>query len=294
MSTGLQVNNRGRRDGSDALSDWPAPTRRMNPDEVQTVLQEIDRAFEHEVALNDYPTEWQFPDGTETIREFCALMESDLNCFNLFRPRWRDVAEQLNVIFNVDVPMYEWRRVLHEYDFEPVTTLFEFISERTQIECIEPCRIMGRSCREAGAFRALRQALKYQGRDVSAFRPSTRMRRESFPDLGSVLMAVTRIAPRRISGRHEVHQSRLRLVDPMCLVIAALALFSAPLFWGLGIGLKSPAMLLAALMATVTVVTASFVGRRSERLSVVDERLDNFETVADLCRAIVGDPVAAP
>ncbi len=158
----------------------------MTPDEVLAVLAEFRRVqVEHGDALADPPVAFE-----NTIADW-----DDAGLNEYFTTRWRGIAGCMNRLFEIDIPLAEWRAAIQPARSKTLRSLCELVSSHATVPVSMPMKFFGRECAEAGAFLTLRGMLQEAGADVSRLAPSTAISAAARTSLPYVFLPLIRQAP---------------------------------------------------------------------------------------------------
>jgi hypothetical protein len=90
---------------------------------------------------------------------------------------WRDLARAMNGYWGISVPKSEWKAVLRPTGKRTLGSVCELIARHAKVAEIPDVTILGRQCREAGAFLTIRKMLADVGANRDDITPSTRLDR---------------------------------------------------------------------------------------------------------------------
>jgi hypothetical protein len=140
----------------------------------------------------------------ETITPATKVREWFVGSDSFLRP-WVSRAYVLNQLFGLDLPLKAWKPVLTPSRDRDVSDICAFAAERVRVPVITNLRILGRECRPAGAFTALRSMVADSGVDVSDVRPSAPLcqyERTALPKICSSLILLAPSLMRRTYGAY--------------------------------------------------------------------------------------------
>jgi hypothetical protein len=162
------------------FSDVPFPQRRMTPDEVLAVFQDQYRWLSKESCS----TSGAVINNDTTIADWRA--ECDLL-------PWKRLGRGLNTLFQIRLSDKQWKAVLVPARSRTLQGVCELIASEARVPEMRAVTVLGRACRPAGVFLALREGLRLSGIDVTKLRPSTPlapMLRRHFTEVVSEVMKV--------------------------------------------------------------------------------------------------------
>ncbi|HEX4412773.1 MAG TPA: hypothetical protein VH107_04035 [Lacipirellulaceae bacterium] len=90
---------------------------------------------------------------------------------------WRNLARAMNGYWSISVPKAEWKAVLCPAGKRTLGGVCELIARHAKVAEIPDVTILGRRCREAGAFLAVRKILTDAGANSEEITPSTSLDR---------------------------------------------------------------------------------------------------------------------
>ena len=111
--------------------------------------------------LRDWRRYADFPDP-ETELNFDTPVEDwelEFDYDLVFRPWWKVLGESLNELFDLAVPLADWKPVLRPAGDRTVGDVCRFVAGRATRPVVRPANIAGTTCAKAGAFRAVRGLL---------------------------------------------------------------------------------------------------------------------------------------
>lgn len=107
----------------------------------------------------------------------------------------RYVGSGLNIQFGVSLSSQQWRTVLTPARRRKLGELCELIAAEARVPDITPSNILGKRCKLAGAFLALRKMLRKAGCGVEGLRPSTPVREFAVYGMPEIYRTLVRIKP---------------------------------------------------------------------------------------------------
>ena len=284
-----------------------ANRRKMTEDECLAVLRELqksdDSPFLHEVERD-------------------ALIG---DCF--WVDFWRDFAAYVKDIFELKMPVARLKPFIHPADERTIGSLVTFLSEHATRATLEPANLLGKPCRPAGAFYALRDLLAEKGSpQADGLTPSTKLDSLSRGGLRKVWQDLVRIEPQilhaltfkwratRLYGwrcRLFAGGSWLLVLCTSCTAVAGLgnALSGLPGAIGTLTALASGLIAYLGLIAVACIVPLGviglillvsdhiirfFQGKAAPGVSVKVLSFDGMTTVKDLCLLLAGDATFMP
>lgn len=185
----------------------------------------------------------------------------------------------LNERFGVDLDSPRWKQILEPAGDTRLCSVCDEIARHASKRVVEPVRVLGRECHEAGVFFAVKQILKESGLDVSEIRPSSPV----FPCLRKhwpiFLGEIAILAPGRLPPFHAKDR-----VYNVLLLILALGFLGAP---GLGaVNAPGPIAAVPALLGFAAYL-ALWV-RVMSRRALDEAAFGDILTFGDLCRTLAG------
>ncbi|WP_165219941.1 hypothetical protein [Aquisphaera insulae] len=108
---------------------------------------------------------------------------------------WRRLGRALDQEWRLGRPDASWRAVLEPARSQTLRDVCEFIATGASRPVIRPLTTLGRSCRPAGAFLAIRSLLREAGTDVDQVSPSTPLHDYTRRHPAVFLGPISRLAP---------------------------------------------------------------------------------------------------
>lgn len=120
---------------------------------------------------------------------------------------WRELAEALNEYWRIDVPEDRWKATLEPAKKKNLWHVCDLIAEHATIEVVRTPSLMGRPCRPAGMFFAIKELLARDGADVSRLIPSTPITQFSIDHLDVFVSRISPLVPGRLPKMKYDHPS---------------------------------------------------------------------------------------
>ncbi len=124
-----------------------------------------------------------FSTTVDDWRDACDLLE------------WRQLGHALNEAWGLTHTDEEWRGVLEPADTRTLCDVCNFISRNATMPELRPIRILGKVCKPAATFLAIRSILQDAGADVSKIAPSTPIDEYARHHLLAFLGPISKLAP---------------------------------------------------------------------------------------------------
>ncbi len=181
-----------------AFSDVSLPRRPLRPDEVLAVFQDQYR-WSSEGSCNFDTTVDDWQDELELLP-------------------WRRLGRALNQQFQIQLSDKQWKAVFAPARSRTLRGVCELIASEATVPEMRAVTVLGRACRPAGAFLALREGLQRAGIDVTELRPSTPLAPLLRRHFAEVVSEVMKLAPGT-------------LPPPSCKLTFADKVFAITVFW---------------------------------------------------------------
>jgi hypothetical protein len=146
--------------------------------------------------LADPEAELSFATTVQEWRDACDLVD------------WRPLGEAMNWIWGLTCSDEQWRDVLEPGTERTLADVCGFLSKAARVEDVGSVTILGRECKAAAAFYAIRSILGRAGADVRDISPSTPIGEYARLHLGEFLVEISRLAPGalpRVKVSHPVY-----------------------------------------------------------------------------------------
>lgn len=111
---------------------------------------------------------------------------------------WRPLGRAENGRFGTSFTDHEWRRVLEPAEERTLHDVCKLIGSQALAPIVDPLRTMGRECRPAAMFLAIRGILQRSGADVSELRPSSGLSHHLRRYVWPLLDFCSKVAPGRL------------------------------------------------------------------------------------------------
>lgn len=199
---------------------------------------------------------------------------------------WVSNATRLNSLFEMDASINEWRPVLTPPRKRTVRDICEFVAKRSRVLRIPEPHVLGRPCRNAGAFLTLKKLLSDAGADTSNLAPSSPLADYAEIGLPRIYLSLIRTAPqliKRIGVRYRSEAGHM--------AVAVLLFFTTSLLGVAGFG-SSVFYFLPALLSLCGFFIVWQLSVRCNRYPkcVVFDGLSDFK---DLSKVVAGESAAA-
>jgi hypothetical protein len=244
--------------------EYQIPTRLMTSDEVFAALVQFTRDGMGESSLDSC---------TRASSAKILVAEFGYGWF------WADAADNLNAIFQIDLPRTAWREVLVPARTKTLGGVCDLIARHASVPSIEPVIVLGDHSLSAGAFLVIRRILADRGVDVSELRPSSALRLYLPKYLDVLFAELVRAAPCRVpcpAIDAPVHDA----IGLAGFVSGAVVAASQCL--GLGAALTAWATAASILLFLAKLICCETIKPR-------EIRLGDARTFADLARVLAGE-----
>ncbi len=254
----------------------PLQMRPMTPDEVVELLQSHhdflgrDAGADRIVVSKDTRVKdlvWCWPGDDCSIR------------------KWPSAARILNDLFDMDVPLSEWRLVLTPMRRKTIQEIAEFVAERALVPEVPAFSLLGKPCRTAGAFLTIQAMLEERGVDTSKLSPGTCLSEYARSGMPEIYMQLMRAAPSllpRIEPTYRGELGNLFLAGFLLLGTIPFSLLAA----ARSIALGAP---LAMLCFGLFVLVWWSSEKRTDKPIRVD--INGVNDFRDLSRILAGQPM---
>ena len=142
------------------------------------ILEFIKADYKQRQQLDDIVYRDEILDFNTTIddwRDICDLVDND------------KLGDFFNVAFKLDITTSTWLSVFEPSYEKTLKDICLFVSEKATRESVEPIKLFGNECLNAGLFKTLMKNLQRHGVDTKNIRPSTRIE-PLFRELGVLLI----------------------------------------------------------------------------------------------------------
>ncbi len=249
----------------------PVKRRYITPDEALEVIRE-----EHRWLADADEADPELDVSTSTTLAECEHW----NAFGL--RDWHERAECLNGLFDIKLPLREWKPVLMPLKKRTLGDACAFLSTKVRVPDVPSPTILGRPCSTAGAFLTVRSMLAEASVDTRDLRPSTPLNRYAAAGLPAIYLSLLAVAPRLLRSFRLHQRSYFWMAFP-----AAILLFATPLSV-VGVAAGFPLFIL---VPPVTFWAFVWLWRHSEELEERSLRIefDGLTDFRDLSYAVAGD-----
>ncbi len=196
---------------------------------------------------------------------------------------WRRLGDGMNEAWKVDLTPDEWKQVLEPARTRTLQGVCELIAANASVPKPQSVTILGRECRPAAAFLAIRRLLVDAGEAPESIAPSTPLSDIARRRFEVFLGGMTKMAPGRLP-RMKVHYSMLERISSWNFICGVLLM---------AVGLRDYPLLtiLGGMLVIGSFIAISYVAR-----NVPPRGIDfgNLTTFRDLAFALSGPPIRDP
>ncbi len=187
-----------------AIAEAPSRLSRMTTSLLDDVSSYRPMTAEDVLAwfIEDHRHQCQYDDAADPLARLA---------FETTVARWREACDlvpcrplgrALNARFQTSFADSDWRSALEPAKVRTLRGVCELVASQAMAPSVEPLRLMGRDCRPAAYFLAVRDALRRSGADVSAIRPSSELNDHLRKHVWPVLDFCAKVAPGRLPPVH--------------------------------------------------------------------------------------------
>ncbi len=263
-----------------SVLDTPLPQRSMTAEEVLAVFRD-----EHQVFFG---ASGEDPD---TLINF-DMTVSDWR-YELELLPWKRLGRALNGQFQIQLSVRQWKTVMVPGRSRTLREVCELIASQAKIPEMRSVTVLGRPCRPAGAFLALREGMRLAGLNVTKLRPSTPLAPLLKEHFAEIIPEVIKLAP----GRLPPLISKRTLADRLLTYLVFWPLVAGLLTGIVGCGglwcLPGPLAAVAGYCAvvgwTVFLVEMILALLLGVFLPTTTPEFKNLHDLRDLCYAMLGE-----
>lgn len=220
------------------------------------------------------------PEATQTELTFDSTIAAWRDACDLVA--WRPLGRALNAIFETHFTDGEWKPVLTPPKRRTLRDVCALLASQARAPMVESKCLLGASCRAAGTFLLVRDALRRDGANVDDLRPSSPTAPWLRKHLGALLILAEKIAPRKLPPVRVVNRGYDRGIT--WLLIGWFGILLA-----CGLSCLSPFFLLIGLPIATMLALGGYlrVGWTAGKPDVV--QFGEIATFRDLCCALAGE-----